>query len=91
MLDYFSHTHVYSAGASLPCTMPIRTIDPVCPKAILPEMATLFPSGVLYVTNGRSKNRNNTSFCLELNGKDASETLMSLRFIVLRYRFFNFG
>ena len=45
----FSHRHVYSASLSEP--MSIRAIDQVCPQAILPMSVTLFPFGMLCVTN----------------------------------------
>ena len=77
----FSHKHVYSASLHYP--MSIMAIDSVCPQAILPMSVTLFPSGMLYVTSIPSINSGDTSFCSELNGKDAGETFGSLRLIIL--------
>ena len=76
----FSHRHVYSASLHHP--MSIMAIDPVCPQAILPMRVTLFPSGMLCVTNIPSINDKDTSFCSELNGKHAAESFTSLRVIV---------
>ena len=76
----FSHRHVYSASLHYP--MSIMAIDPVCPQAILPMRVTLFPSGMLCVTNIPSINGNDTLFCSELNGKHAGESFRSLRLIV---------
>ena len=76
----FSLLHVYSAFLHYPMSM--MTIDPVCPQASLPMMVTLFPSGMLCVTNIPSIKGNDTSFCLELNGRHDSKRFMSLRLIV---------
>ena len=76
----FPHKHVYSASLHYP--MSISAIDPVCPQAILPMRVTLFPFGVLCVTNIPSMNGNDTFSCSELNGENAGESFMSLRFIV---------
>ena len=74
----FSHRHVYSA--SLHCPLSIKAIDPVCPQANSPKTATLFPSGMLCVTNISSINGNDISFCAELNKEHAGE-----RFFLSRY------
>ena len=79
----FSHRHVYSASLHHP--MSIRTIDPVCPRAILPMRVTLFPSGMLRVINIPSINGNDTLFGSQLNGEHAGESFISPRFIVFRY------
>ena len=76
----FSHRHVYSA--LLRYAMSIRTIDPVCPQAILPIRLTLFPSGMLCVTNIPSIRNNDTLFRLELNEKHVGKNVLSLQFIV---------
>ena len=85
----FSHTHFYSASLHYP--MSVRAIDPVFPQAISPMRATLFPPGMLYVTNITSINCSDTLFSSELSGKDAGEKLsgkhadesfMPLQFIV---------
>ena len=75
----FSHIYVYSASLDYP--MSIRAIGSVCSQAIFPMRRTLFPSGVLCVTNVPSIN-GDALFCLELNGEHASEGFMSLRFKV---------
>ena len=62
--------------------MSIRAIDPVCPEAILPIRVTLFPSGMLRVTNIPLMNCSDTLFCSELNGEHGGESFMSLQFIV---------
>ena len=76
----FSHRHVYSASLHYPIS--IMAIDPVCPQAILPMRVTLFPSGMLRVTNIPSINGNDTLFRSELNGERAGESFTSLRFAV---------
>ena len=69
--------------------MPIRTIDPVCPQAILTQLTqelrvTQFPSGMLSVTNILSISGNDTLFCSELNGKNAGESFVFLQAIVFQ-------
>ena len=59
----FSHIHAYSASFHYP--MSARAIDPVCPQAVLPMRVTLFPFGMLWVTNIPSINCNDTSFSSE--------------------------
>ena len=76
----FLHRHVYSASLHYP--MSIMDIDPVRSQTILPMRVTLFPSGMLCVTNTPSINGNATLFCSELNGKHAGERFRSLRVIV---------
>ena len=76
----FLHEHVY--GASLHYLMSIRTIDPVCPQAILPMLVTLYPSGTLCATNIPLRNNNDAYDFTELDGKYSGESFMSLRFIV---------
>ena len=76
----FSHQHVYTV--SVPYPIPNRAIDPGYYQAILLGRETLFPSGMLYVTNIRSGNRNITSFCSELN-REHADIFTSLRFIFL--------
>ena len=76
----FSHRHVNSASLHYP--MSIMVIDPVCPQAILPMGVTLFPFGMLCVTNIPSISGNDTLYCLELNGEHAGESFGSLRLIV---------
>ena len=70
---------------SLHYPMSIRSIYPVCPQAILAMGMTLFPSGMLCVTNIPSINCTNTIFCSKLNGEHTGEMFMSLRCIVFRY------
>ena len=79
-MAYLSHRHVCSFYLHYP--MSIMAIDPVCPQAILPMRVTLFPSGMLCVTNIPSINGNDTLFCSELNGEHAGESFRSLRLIV---------
>ena len=79
----FSHGHVSSASLLYPIS--IRAIDLVCPQAILPMRVTLFPSGMLCVTNIPSRNYNDTLLYSELNKKHAGESFMSQRFIVLKH------
>ena len=76
-----SNIHIY--GASLQYPMSVRIIDPICPQTILSMRVMLFRSVILCVTNIPSINCNNTLFCSDLNGKHASENLMSLLFIVI--------
>ena len=76
----FPHRHAYSVSLQYP--MSARAIDPVCPQAILPMRVTLFPSGMLCVTNIMSINCNNTVFCSESNLEHAGGCFMSLRRIV---------
>ena len=76
----FSHRHVYSA--SLHYLISIMATDPVCPQAILPIRATLFPSGMLCDTNIPCVHGNDTLFFSELNGEHAGESVRSLRLIV---------
>ena len=45
--------------------MSIRTIGPVSPQAILPMTVTLFPSGIICVTNIPSTNCSNCLFRIE--------------------------
>ena len=65
----FSHRRVYSDSLHYP--MSIMAIDPVCSQTILPIWVTLFPSGMICVTNILSINGNNTLFCSVLKGKHA--------------------
>ena len=65
--------------------MSIRAINPVCPQVILPMRVTLFPSGMLCVTNTRSINGNDTLFSSELNGEHVGESFTLLRLIVMRH------
>ena len=60
------------------------TIDLVCPQAIFQTRLTLFPSGMLHVTNIRSK-YHITTFCSELSGKHASKGYLSLPLTILKY------
>ena len=76
----FLHRHDYSASLHYPMT--IMAIDPVCPQTILPLRVTLFPSGMLCVTNIPSINGNDTLFCLELSGEHAGKSVRSLPLIV---------
>ena len=76
----FSHRHVYTDSLHYP--MSVRAIDLVCPQAILPMRVTLFPSGMLCVTNIPSINCNDTSFSSELNREHAGESFKSLRSVV---------
>ena len=78
----FLHRHVYSASLHYP--MSIRAIDPGHPQAILPMRVTLFPSGMLCVTNIPSINGNDILFCSELKGKYAVQSFSSLRVIFLK-------
>ena len=80
----FSHGHVYSA--SLPYLMSIMAIDSVCPQAILPMRMTLFPSGMLCVTNIPSINGNDTLHCSEWHGEHDGECFRSLRLIIFEIR-----
>ena len=84
----FSHRHVYIVCFYYP--MSIMAIDPVLPQAILPIMVTLFPFGMVSVTNIPSINVNDTSFYSELNGEHAGENSMSLRLMVFVIRYCNF-
>ena len=65
--------------------MSIMAIDPVCSQAILPMRVTLYPSGMLCVTNIPSINDNDILFCSELNREHTSESFRSLGRTVLRY------
>ena len=76
----FSHRHVYSA--SLHYAMSILTFDPVYLQAILPMMVTLFPFGMLCVTDIPSINGNDTLFCSELSGGHDGECFRSLPLII---------
>ena len=76
----FSHRHIYSA--SLHYSTSISAIDPVCPQAILPMRVTLFPSGMLCVTNISSINDNDTLFRSELSVEHDGEGFMSPVFVV---------
>ena len=61
--------------------MSIMSTDPVCTQAIFPMGVTLFPSGMLCVTNIPSINGNDTLFVSELKGEHAGEGFRSLRLI----------
>ena len=63
----FHKKHVYIASLHYP--MSITAIGPVYPQAILPMMVTLFPSGMLRVTNIQSINGNDALLCSEVNGE----------------------
>ena len=78
----FLHIHVYSASLHYP--MPGMAIDPVCRQSILPIRVTLFPSGMLCVTNIPSINDNDTLYCSELHGEHAGESFRSLRLMVFK-------
>ena len=62
-------------------TIHILPIDSVYLQAILPMRVTLFPSGMLCITNTPSINGNNALFCSELNREHAGERFRSLRLI----------
>ena len=79
----FSLRHVFSASLHYP--MSIMAFDSLCPRVILPMRLTLFPSGVLCVTNIPSNSGNDTFYCSELSEEHAGESFRSLRLIVLRY------
>ena len=74
-------SHRLDKSTFLDYPMPVRAIDPVCPQTILPMRVTLFPSGVLCVTNIPPINGNDTLCCSELNEKHAGESSWSLRLI----------
>ena len=76
----FSHRRAFSG--SLHYSMSIMAIDPVCPQTILSMRVTLFPSGMICITNIPSIKSNNTLFCSVLNGKQAGERFWSLQLIV---------
>ena len=52
---------------SLPFQMSVRAFHSVCPRAISPVRVTLFPSGILYITNILSRHRPNMSLCSKMN------------------------
>ena len=76
----FSHRHDYSDSLHYP--MPIRVLAQFALRRFCRGL-TLFPSGMLCVTNIPSINCNDTYVCSELNGEHAGESCMSLRFIVV--------
>ena len=54
-----------------------RNNDPVCHRTIYLVRLTLFPSGMLNVTNILSRCLNDTPFCSELDGEHAGENFSS--------------
>ena len=82
MVHFFTKTRF---KASLLFQMSIRVFRQACARAIFPVRVTLFPSGMLYITNILSIYQNNVSFCPESNVKHDGEGLVSKRLIVLIY------
>ena len=75
----FSYRDLYSA--SLPYPKSNSVIGLVFPQAVLQVKVILTYSRILNATDTLSRNRNNTSFRLELSGEHASKGLMSLRLV----------
>ena len=72
-------------NASLHYPMSIMATDPACPRAMFPMRVTLFPSGMLCVTNIPFINGNDTLYCSDLNGEHAGESFKSQDLLFLRY------
>ena len=57
----------------------MRAFLQACPRIIFTVRVTLFPSGMLYITNIWWRNKNNMSFYSELNVEHDGECFVSIR------------
>ena len=77
---HFSHRAVYKASLPLRCHS--GSLVQFALAQFFPVMATLFPSGMPYITDIQSRYWNSSSFCSELNREHADKDFISIRLIV---------